>query len=108
MDFGFWIHMAHNFILVVIYAVLGTVYLPGFIARLDIPARAQRVFTIFIFAFFFLCAVTHLELMLHVNELPEDYFTWSHNLFGSLQAIGAVGFTVILHPLISEKWRRTK
>ena len=100
MDAGIITHIVHNLVLVVVYTLLGTIYLPGFVRRLDIPARTKDVFKASLLLFFLLCAWTHFELMIHYNELPEDFFSAAHNIMGIMQAVGAVGFTVVLHPLI--------
>lgn len=100
MIFAEVVHVIHNVVLVIVYLLLGTVYLPGFMARLDIPIKMREWFTLFSLAFFVLCAFTHVELLVHMDELPEDYYTFYHNFLGTLQAIGAVGFLGMLHILI--------
>lgn len=100
MILGEIFHIIHNVVLTAVYLLIGTVYLPGFIQRLDIPYKMREWFTLFSLAFFVLCALTHIEMLVHMSELPEDYYAFYHNFFGMLQSVGAVGFLVMLHMLI--------
>ncbi len=104
------IHVIHNSGLAGAYLLLGTVYFPGFMGRLDVPYYLDHGFRAFALMFFLLCGHTHLELAIHTHDLPPDYFTWGHQLPGIMQLVGAVGVLVILHILIfgnEDRFRKT-
>lgn len=91
----YW-HYAHNLVLVFSYAMLGTMLLTKLVDLIFNPLmtsyRKKIIWQGSSAMFLIGCAWTHGELFTHADQLPADFFSLSHNIFGSLQALGAVVF----------------